>query len=99
MKQENPQKPGTIQNQEDEVIVVSSEGSECSDEDDEHELLELFTLTPRHRRQMDEVGEDHVPSAPEPRASVRHSHFLFPDSPFLGDIEELNRPFSAPYFF
>ncbi|ERE86234.1 nuclear body protein [Cricetulus griseus] len=99
VKQENLQKPGTKQNQEDEVIVISSEGSECSDEDDEHELLELFTLTPRHRRQMDEEDEDHVPWAPELRASVRRSNLLFPDSPLLGEVEEPNRPFSAPYFF
>uniref|UniRef100_A0A8C8W0N2 RIKEN cDNA A630001G21 gene n=1 Tax=Peromyscus maniculatus bairdii TaxID=230844 RepID=A0A8C8W0N2_PERMB len=54
VKQENLQKPGTVKNQEDEVIVISSEGSECSDEDDEKELLEVFALTPGIRRQIEE---------------------------------------------
>ncbi|XP_036029437.1 nuclear autoantigen Sp-100-like [Onychomys torridus] len=99
VKQENLQKPGTMQNQEDEVIVIGSEGSECSDEDDEKELLELFTVTPGVRRQIEEESEDHVPQAPELRTSLRNSHLLFPDSPPLGDIEEPSRPFSAPYFF
>lgn len=99
VKQENLQKPGTVKNQEDEVIVISSEGSECSDEDDEKELLEVFALTPGIRRQIEEEGEDHVPWAPELRTSLRNSRLLFPDSPPLGDIEEPSRPFSAPYFF
>lgn len=92
VKQESLQKLGTMQNQEDDVIVISS------DEEDESELLELFTLTPRRRQQVDEEGEDHVPWAPECRGSLRRSGLLFPDSPFLGDIEEPSRPFSTPSF-
>ncbi|OBS64414.1 hypothetical protein A6R68_07044 [Neotoma lepida] len=60
VKQKNPQKPGTMQNQEDEVIVISSDGSEGSDEDDEKELLEVFTLTPRVGRQMEEERPESV---------------------------------------
>ncbi|KAK7809097.1 hypothetical protein U0070_012191, partial [Myodes glareolus] len=82
VKQESLQKLGTRQNQEDDVIVISS------DKEDESELLELFTLTPRRRQQVDEEAEDHVPWDPECRGSLRRSHLLFPDSPFLGDIEE-----------
>uniref|UniRef100_A0A8C2MYK4 RIKEN cDNA A630001G21 gene n=1 Tax=Cricetulus griseus TaxID=10029 RepID=A0A8C2MYK4_CRIGR len=62
VKQENLQKPGTKQNQEDEVIVISSEGSECSDEDDEH------------RRQMDEEDEDHLPSGAQTSCFLTHHY-------------------------
>ncbi|KAL6070161.1 hypothetical protein STEG23_009636 [Scotinomys teguina] len=55
VKQENLQRPGTMQNRDDEVIVISSEDSESSDDDDdEKELLEVFTLTPGVRSQMEE---------------------------------------------
>ncbi|XP_021054922.1 nuclear body protein SP140-like protein [Mus pahari] len=39
VKQENLQEPETRQNQVDEIIVISSESSECSDEDEEDQAL------------------------------------------------------------
>lgn len=43
VKQENPQEPETWQNQVDEVIVISSESSECSDEDEEDQVPGTWT--------------------------------------------------------
>uniref|UniRef100_A0A8C6G9N8 RIKEN cDNA A630001G21 gene n=1 Tax=Mus spicilegus TaxID=10103 RepID=A0A8C6G9N8_MUSSI len=56
VKQDNLQEPEIQQNQVDEIIVISSESSECSDEDEEDQAMGTGL-----RRQMDKEAEDSAP--------------------------------------